>query len=59
MAAAKIAGSDVDQGSEAAVRIASTSTVASHAAGSRHCLATPAIVELPATTVTVGLRERD
>ena len=55
MAAVKIAGSDVDQGSEAAVRIAKASTVASHAAGSRQRLASTAIVQSPAMAVTGGL----
>jgi hypothetical protein len=47
--------SDVDHGSVSATRIAQMSTVAAHAAGSRHGLTRAVTVEPPAIAVTSRL----
>src|ERR1700686_2476535 len=52
-AVAKIATSDVDQGSETAGRMAKMSAAAAHAAGSRHRLHNSAPMDSPATALTI------
>jgi hypothetical protein len=58
-AAAKIATSVVDHGSERAIRIAKISTVVDQAAGSRHSLHNSAGTDSLATALTPCLRARD
>jgi hypothetical protein len=57
--AAKIATNVVDQGSETAIRVAKTSAVAAHAAGSRHRADNSAVTDGFATALTPCLRARD
>src|SRR5258708_40124361 len=57
-AAAKIATSDVDQGSENAIRMANISAVVAQAAGSRHSLHSNAATDSFATALTLCLRAR-
>ena len=58
-AAAKIATSDVDHGSETAIRMAKISTVVDQAAGSRHSRHNSAGTDSRATALTPCLRARD
>ena len=57
-AAAKIATSVVDQGSDKAIRIAKMSEVVDHAAGSRHRRHNDAGTDSLATALTLCLRAR-
>jgi hypothetical protein len=57
-AAAKIATSDVDQGSAAAIRMAKISDVADHAARSRHSRGNNAPTDSVAAALTPWLRAR-
>src|SRR5712692_10808538 len=58
-AAAKIATSVVDQGSETAIRMTKISAAVAQAAGSRHRLTSNAITDSLATALTPCLRVRD
>jgi hypothetical protein len=58
-AAPKIDTSEVDHGSATPIRIAKTSEVVDHAAGSRHRRRTSAGTDSFATVLTLCLRARD
>jgi hypothetical protein len=57
-AAAKMATSDVDQGSETAIRMTNISAVLAQAAGSRHSLHNNSSTDSFATALTLWLRAR-
>ncbi|MGY4377863.1 hypothetical protein ACVWZ3_005502 [Bradyrhizobium sp. i1.3.6] len=59
IATLKIAASDVDHGSEAAVRMANISTVSDHAAGLRRRRSVVPHIVSRASAVTCPLRARD